>query len=391
MRLGYENVKLPWTIALTLLIPVWIGLAPEWYLWYGGKENGLWMKWLYDLLDDRWLVNIPICVILGYFVYRWYLRIREDNDIRLFRPLLTGIGLFFLYWDSQVVYAKVVWCIDYRILLTILLLPPLLMMLIKGIRKANSRKETKQGDSKGSGNHGSKGFSTDDIGSEDIPESLKSYISLIAKKLTATNINEQSSYAVGITGEWGVGKTTFLKSLKKEIEDKAEVIEFNPWMCRTPEQVTQDFFASLRHQLSSKHSTLSKSIREYAKYVNNLTLTPHTTFNLDMMLPVRGESLYERKRSLSEKFSYLPRPVVVIIDDIDRLEREEVFEVLRLIRNTADLSNTIYIVAYDKEYVTCVLEEKKHQGCVVVSGEDFPHRSTSAQGGGLSYLGYAIF
>ena len=42
----------------------------------------------------------------------------------------------------------------------------------------------------------------------------------------------------------------------------------------------------------------------------------------------------------------------------NNLERDEVFEVLRLIRNTADLSNVIYMVAYDKEYVTCVLEEK---------------------------------
>ena len=79
---------------------------------------------------------------------------------------------------------------------------------------------------------------------------------------------------------------------------------------------------------------------------------------MDMIIPAKEESLYEKKKNLSDKFAQLSRPVIVFIDDIDRLEREEVFEVLRLIRNTADMSNIIYVAAYDKEYVTCVLNEK---------------------------------
>lgn len=373
--LGFKNTELLWTIALTLVIPVWIGLAPKWYSWYGGTENWLWMKWLYDLLDDRWLVNIPICIVLGYFVLRWCRRIWKDNDLRLFRPPLAVIGLVFLYCKSQVVYAKIVWELDYSMFLKGLLLIALSVMLIKDIRKTmqyyKNKKVTEPEENEQKESQNAKGFSNDNAENEDIPESLKSYASLIVERLAATNINKLS-YAVGVIGEWGVGKTTFLKLLKKQIEGKAEVVEFNPWMCRTPEQVTQDFFASLRHQLSSKHSTLSKSIKEYAKYVSKLTLTPHTAFSLDMILPLGEESLYERKQSLSDKFSYLPRPVVVIIDDVDRLEREEVFEVLRLIRNTADLSNTIYIVAYDKEYVTCVLEEKNIKNASAYLEKIFP-------------------
>lgn len=373
--LGYKNMDLKWATALILVIPIWMGLAPKWYSCYGGTENWLWMKWLYDLLDDCWLVNIPICIVLGYFVFRWCQRIWKDNDLRLYRPPLAVIGLVFLYWKSQVVYAKIVWELDYRMFLNGLLLIALSVMLIKDIRKTmqcyKNKKVTEPEENEQKESQNTKGFSNDNVENEDIPESLISYASLIVERLADTNINKQS-YAVGVIGEWGVGKTTFLKLLKKQIEGKAEVVEFNPWMCRTPEQVTQDFFASLRHQLSSKHSTLSKSIKEYAKYVSKLTLTPHTAFSLDMILPVGEESLYERKQSLSDKFSYLPHPVVVIIDDVDRLEREEVFEVLRLIRNTADLSNTIYIVAYDKEYVTCVLEEKNIKNASAYLEKIFP-------------------
>ena len=175
-----------------------------------------------------------------------------------------------------------------------------------------------------------------------------------------------------MTGEWGVGKTAFLDEMKKVIGDRADIVEFNPWMCGSPEQVTSDFFASLRHQLSEKHSTLSKSIREYAKYVNNVTVTSHPLFSVETMLPVKQESLFEKKKALSEKFARLPKPVVVVIDDVDRLERDEVFEVLRLIRNTADLSNVIYMVAYDKEYVTSVLKEKEIKDAAAYLEKIFP-------------------
>ena len=173
----------------------------------------------------------------------------------------------------------------------------------------------------------------------------------------ATNI-EEHSFAVGLTGDWGVGKTTYLELLKEEIKDKADVVEFNPWLCSTSHQVTNDFFNSLREKLSHKYSILSSSIKEYAKLLNHVTISQNQTFAMEMIIPAKDESLFEQKKNLSKKFGELPRPVFMFIDDIDRLEREEVFEVLRLIRNTGDISNIVYVVAYDKQYVTCVLEEK---------------------------------
>ena len=41
----------------------------------------------------------------------------------------------------------------------------------------------------------------------------------------------------------------------------------------------------------------------------------------------------------------------VFIDDLDRLDKAEIIEVIRLIRNTANFPNTVFIVAYDRNYV----------------------------------------
>ena len=351
-----------------------MGLAPEWYSWLAMEDNGLLMKLLYNLLDGRCLVNISVSVTIIYLAYCWISRIWIDNDCRPYRFTLVGGLLFCLNWKSDVIYADIIGGFDYRMLLSCILSIALVILIIKAFKSKVSTHDSASQNEEGENATGDKdfqGFSHDNPASQHSSDSLKKYASIIARRLLSTKIGAQS-YAIGITGEWGVGKTTFLNLLEKEIVEKAEIVHFNPWMCRSPEQVTNDFFSSLRHQLSPKYSALSKSLKEYARSINNMTLTPHSAFGIELSLPIREESLYEKKMDLSEKFSHLPRPVVVVIDDVDRLEREEVFEVLRLIRNTADLSNTIYLVAYDKEYVTTVLEEKNIKDAAFYLEKIFP-------------------
>lgn len=349
-----KNAELLWNIALLLLILVWIGIAPEWYKWFAIKENGLILKSLYKILDGRWLVNIPLCICIIYGIIRWCCIIRKDHYFRCHRLLLVVLSIvILLYLGKNVTYAKIIWIIDYRMLILSLLIIILVLLAIKSICKlcktVNKKKEKPTPTE-------TKGFSDDNLDKK-APRILQDYANEIIERLLATNLSEQA-FAVGITGEWGVGKTTFLNTLKDKIDKGAEVVTFNPWMCRTPEQVINDFFSSLRQQLSPKYSKLSRSIKEYAKFVSSLSVKPSSALPINFSLPVQQDSLFELKRTISKKFAELPHPVVVIIDDIDRLASEEVFEVLRLIRNTADLSNFIYLVAYDKDYVTTVLENK---------------------------------
>ena len=55
----------------------------------------------------------------------------------------------------------------------------------------------------------------------------------------------------------------------------------------------------------------------------------------------------------------------MFIDDIDRLDKHEIIEVVRLIRNTANFHNTFFLVAYDRDYVINALghlnEHNHHQ------------------------------
>jgi hypothetical protein len=54
--------------------------------------------------------------------------------------------------------------------------------------------------------------------------------------------------------------------------------------------------------------------------------------------------------------------VIVFIDDIDRLDREEVHAILKLIKLSASFSNTSYVVSFDDEVVAASLGERYGSG-----------------------------
>ncbi len=67
-------------------------------------------------------------------------------------------------------------------------------------------------------------------------------------------------------------------------------------------------------------------------------------------------SLSRRRIELREKFRDHKIPVVVFIDDIDRLEPAEAVEILRLVRAVADFPNVGYLLAYDPSVLAKSLE-----------------------------------
>ena len=63
----------------------------------------------------------------------------------------------------------------------------------------------------------------------------------IANRIRDTNTN-LNAFAVGITGVWGSGKSTFMDNLKNKLSTDSIIIEFSPWFSKTKDQVITDFF-----------------------------------------------------------------------------------------------------------------------------------------------------
>lgn len=355
--------------------------APEWCEWVMSSTVGDWLQSLFDFMVEYWTVRFILALtfaLLGVY-YAWH--IFKDNDFRWYRPVLLLWFCVLLFDQNNLTFVPLWSNFDFSGLAAIICCLIFVFMIAKSVNwrwpyreliyRWWKRKITKSTPTDINIESNSSGFNNDEIKPQQTQKTLQMYADVIVDQLLNTNI-DYHSFAVGITGEWGSGKTTFLELLESKLKDKAEIVSFNPWMCRTPEQVTGDFFATLQQQLSHRHSSLSKPIRDYAKYVSNATFSLGHGFLSKITFSFQQDSLQEKKRKLSERFAKLNKPVVVKIDDLDRLESNEVFEVLRLIRNTADLKNTIYLVAYDKEYVTNVLKNKDIKDAAAYLEKIFP-------------------
>ncbi|MEE1143411.1 MAG: P-loop NTPase fold protein [Bacteroidales bacterium] len=362
---------------LILLAFIFVGISETAYEWFKIIK-------IYSVLDNKPLINIPICIIISGFAIWWWTKIWKDKDIRPYRLGIVAFGLIVFIFINGFQYANIVCNFSYKCffigLFSLLFIVSLIKIFatceitwaqnlikwkFKIFKKLIVRIEIfwknkgKIKDKKNDNKTELKGFSVDNTEIKLEDNQIK-YAETLVKKLKNTDLSKES-FAVGITGEWGSGKSTFLNTMKKEIkkEDFAEIVEFNPWLCNSPEQVTQDFFATLINELSPKHSTLSRDINKYAKLLNKIAKPSLSIFGIDLDLTPGDDSLDELKENISKKLAKLPKKVVILIDDTDRLEGNEVFEILRLIRNTADFKNVIYIATYDKEYVTDVLKGNK--------------------------------
>lgn len=192
----------------------------------------------------------------------------------------------------------------------------------------------------------------------------KQYAENLAVKLRMTNV-DMESFAVGISGAWGSGKTTFLNAVKDEIKGDTYLVEFNPWNSDSAVQISNDFFKTLISQLTIS-SYQKELVVRYAKMLGQIDTFEVPSKLLLSLFDSSDASLEDAKQRAEGVIASMPLPVVVLIDDLDRLEGAELMAVLRLVRITANFRNLIFVVTYDKTYVSQTLAKVN-----VVNGEEF--------------------
>ena len=206
-----------------------------------------------------------------------------------------------------------------------------------------------------------KGYCMDGVYCELRETGWDNYVSNLLALMPKSRLKKES-LAIGISGNWGSGKTSFLKSMQKQMDADYRVVSFNPWTCTDKEQIISQFFALMSNQTEDNNGSLQDAIQKYRDIVLDADIHPSLTF-LAKILPLnkREETLESLKDKIEEAIATDDsKPFAIFIDDLDRLEGNELFEVLRLIRITANFRNVVFIVAYDRDYICNVLNESKN-------------------------------
>ncbi|WP_031442134.1 KAP family P-loop NTPase fold protein [Arenibacter algicola] len=179
-------------------------------------------------------------------------------------------------------------------------------------------------------------------------------VRLLADEIIAAS--NKHSIAFGVTGEWGSGKTSFLNLVERELEKRGQgdllVLNFNPWLNLGTTTIIQEFFELLRLKIRPESYDLYMDMGKYSR--NILKLSPSSLFQfLGHLLDFgKNDSVTEDFKRINTSLKRLGKKFLIVLDDMDRLKADEVFEILKLIRNTANFDNFIYLVAYDKTYIS---------------------------------------
>lgn len=205
-----------------------------------------------------------------------------------------------------------------------------------------------------------KGFLFDNpLGQNDIDIlQREDYAKSICKKIKNTE-NQKSAFSIGLNGDWGVGKTSFFNLIKRNLNESDYIIfDFNPWLNNGATSIINEFFKLLSLEVNMYNSNLSKKIELYGKLLlkfgdSNLNKAVNPILHLNSLNNIAQTQYSEINSSISK----LNKTLIIFIDDLDRLDNNEIIEVIRIIRNTANFANTVFIAAYDRNYLINALKK----------------------------------
>jgi predicted KAP-like P-loop ATPase len=188
-------------------------------------------------------------------------------------------------------------------------------------------------------------------------------------------------FVVAIYGPWGSGKTTLLNFLFHYFKqappaEQPIIVPFNPWWFSGHEKLAKHFFDQLQSSLASSDvdlAALQGKIAEFADMVSELPASIHIPYISIGKIAVEFtpmkssvKNVIKLKMEIAEELRKQSRRIFVTVDDIDRLNPDEIRQLFGIIKSVADFPNVVYLLTFDKKVVIEALRES--QG---ISGENY--------------------
>ena len=196
-----------------------------------------------------------------------------------------------------------------------------------------------------------------------------------AQRLTKALCNYGSSdpLVLGLYGDWGSGKSTILKFICHNLKEVPEnerpiVIEFNPWWFSGQEHLARAFLGQLQAALPKKYAAFKKLgelLGNFSESIGGAIDTVAPTGGFGKKVGSLIKSIFKRppkdvpalKEEICAILQQSGKRIIIMVDDIDRLEAEEMRQLFTVIKALADFPNVIYLLAFDQAVVVQAIEK----------------------------------
>lgn len=231
----------------------------------------------------------------------------------------------------------------------------------------------------------------------------------IACVLSELSVREGRVFA--IRGGWGFGKSSLKNLITEKLDTRNEVdwLDFNPWQWSDSAAIARALFSQIADRLGSEHSKAAlaraDALRRYGAILSGagaplkkagdsshhisavltnvsvIAVASAIGFDLPMAATVavflavlsvvtsplgrvlshlgrdrRNEPLDKVREALEVRLRELNRPLVVFVDDIDRLEPEQIRMLLRQVKANANLPNIVFVLLFQPSIVELALD-----------------------------------
>src|SRR5690606_38170488 len=184
------------------------------------------------------------------------------------------------------------------------------------------------------------------------------------------------SLIVGLYGRWGEGKTTVMNFIREELPSDTVVVNFNPWFFTDEQHLLKSFFSSITDALGASDKTNKEKIgallSDYGGAIGTITqFVGVKTDGLEKLgNKLKSTSSEQLKKRIDDLIIDSGKNIVVFVDDIDRLDIQEIQYVFKLVKLVGDFPRTAYILSFDDEMVSAALAPK-YGGNSKVAGYNF--------------------
>ena len=202
------------------------------------------------------------------------------------------------------------------------------------------------------------------------------------------------SVVTAVFGPWGCGKTWLLERIVNFLEEDhpatIDVCRFSPWELKSHDQILGEFFQTVAAMIPPKRETrnLAKLWEQLEQFTMIGSLGAGGIASAIMLgqgeaavalpaflasfgslfakaaksretddKPAKKKTLGEVKNELAEELQQkLQRPILIIIDDLDRLTHGEIQMMIRLLNTTANLPKLHYLIFGDRQQIASALD-----------------------------------
>jgi hypothetical protein len=170
-------------------------------------------------------------------------------------------------------------------------------------------------------------------------------------EVLAEHIFVGRSPVVALHGGLGDGKTSVLNLLRRSINGHAIVVPFSAWLPGSDETLAIDLFRDIATECK-RFVYIPQLKKQSAAYARTISGSVSSLAFLKEILPSRSQR--EEIDEIRETLARVPRPIVVLLDEVDRMQEDELLVLLKILRGASSIPNVTFICAFSVE------EMKKH-------------------------------